>query len=41
MFWDSSVIASIILVVLMVGGSIFGTIFVRNAMKRDAENHDH
>lgn len=40
MFWDSSVIASIILVVLMIGGSIYGTIFIRNAMKRDAEKHD-
>lgn len=40
MFWDSSVIASIILVVLMIGGSIYGTIFICNAMKRDAEKHD-
>lgn len=41
MFWDSSVIASIVLVALMVGGTVYGTIFVRNAMKRDAKNNDH
>lgn len=41
MYLDVSVIASIVLVALMVGGTIYGAIFVRKAMKRDSENHDH
>ncbi|MGO2133177.1 MAG: hypothetical protein ACTH3D_09815 [Halomonas sp.] len=40
MFWDASVIASIVLVALMVGGTVYGVIFVRKAMKRDAEKYD-
>ncbi|WP_276195506.1 hypothetical protein [Halomonas halocynthiae] len=40
MYLDISVIASIVLVALMVGGTVFGTIFVRGAMKRDAKNSD-
>lgn len=40
MYWDPSVIVSIVLVILMVGGTVLGTIFIRNAMKRDAKKHD-
>jgi hypothetical protein len=40
MYLDTSVIVSIILVILMVGGSIYAAIFVRNAMKRDAKKRD-